>query len=302
MLIGNRNWLERNTECFQFATFRYLRLIQDHYGNPACERLLHKEINFVIHNLRNKFSDILPIGKDLVRLLMAVCGIDVFREFWTALLNNPQSLQPKFTGLQELLKIRTPTKFVKLNVTVELHNKISFMLAKVKFGQHHHYEKWLVNKYLSSMTSQTLIPDIMRFIVACIIPTNEILASDVLPRWAFCGFMLSQCSNLQATSSARLSLIWDWLLFNENRNTIMDIEPGLLLMQQSRKTHPQTTYGLLDFLLRLVKEFYPPMEDEIKRGIINSFRCCIKVSAILSALAFHFLIFRSESQSQSSRF
>lgn len=282
IIIPNRGWLERNQETLQFSTIRYLRLIQDHNGIAGLERLLEKEIKFVITNLRTKFSELIPIGKELVRLLLGVCHIQPFNEFWSDLIHKPQSLQPKFHGVQELLKIRTQTKFVKLNVTFEMANKITFMLQKVKFGQHEYYQRWLIKTYLSSMTSQSLLPDLVRFVVLCVIPTNEILASDVLPRWAFCGFILSQCTTAQTTSATRLSLVWDWLLFNESRNTIMDIEPGLLLMQQSRKTHPQTTYGILDLLLRLVKEFYAPMKDEIQRGIINSFRFCIKVGVVKS--------------------
>ena len=81
---------------------------------------------------------------------------------------------------------------------------------------------------------------------------------------------------------ARLGLVWDWLLFNENRNTIMDIEPCLLLMHHSRKNHPPTTYGILDFMLRLIKEFHTPLEEEIRRGIINSFRFILKTGVVRS--------------------
>ena len=62
----------------------------------------------------------------------------------------------------------------------------------------------------------------------------------------------------------------------------MDIEPCLLLMHHSRKFHPPTTYGILDFLLRMIKEFHPPLEDDVRRGIINSFRFILKVGVVRS--------------------
>lgn len=62
----------------------------------------------------------------------------------------------------------------------------------------------------------------------------------------------------------------------------MDIEPCLLLMHHSRKNNPMITYGILDFLLRLIKEFYEPLEEEIRRGIINSFRFILKKGVVNS--------------------
>ena len=96
------------------------------------------------------------------------------------------------------------------------------------------------------------------------------------------GWVLSTCSTPQSISRARLALVWDWLLFKENRNGIMDIEPCLLLMHHSRKNNPMITYGILDFLLRLIKEFYEPLEEEIRRGIINSFRFILKKGVVNS--------------------
>ena len=60
----------------------------------------------------------------------------------------------------------------------------------------------------------------------------------------------------------------------------MDIEPCILLMHHSRRNHPNMTYGLLDFILRTIKEFHEPMCEEIRRGIINSFRFILKLGVV----------------------
>ena len=124
ILIDNRVWLERNQETLQSATFRYMRLIQDHYGNVAYERLLQKEIGFTVGTLRTKFSEVIPIGRDLVRLMIAVSHIPEYGEFWADLIHRPGQLMPNFNGIKELLKARTSKKFLMLNVTPEMENKI----------------------------------------------------------------------------------------------------------------------------------------------------------------------------------
>ena len=57
---------------------------------------------------------------------------------------------------------------------------------------------------------------------------------------------------------------------------------GIRRFSNSGKSHPPTTYGILDFLLRLIKEFHGPLETEIQRGIINSFRYILKVGVVRS--------------------
>ena len=48
-------------------------------------------------------------------------------------------------------------------------------------------------QYLSSPESHHLIPELIRFICCVIHPTNEVLASDIIPRWALIGWLISLC-------------------------------------------------------------------------------------------------------------
>ena len=48
-------------------------------------------------------------------------------------------------------------------------------------------------QYLSVADRQTLIPDLVRYICCVVHPTNEILASNVIPRWAVIGWLLMSC-------------------------------------------------------------------------------------------------------------
>lgn len=79
-------------------------------------------------------------------------------------------------------------------------------------------------------------------------PSNEVLSSDILPRWAIIGWLLTTCTvrgrslgRLQepgrllqsavsvcfqsnvAASNAKLALFYDWLFFNPEKDSIMNI-------------------------------------------------------------------------------
>jgi len=48
-------------------------------------------------------------------------------------------------------------------------------------------------QYLSSPESLHLIPELIRFVCCLIHPSNEVLASDIIPRWALVGWLISLC-------------------------------------------------------------------------------------------------------------
>lgn len=78
--------------------YTFLRLIEDHMS-PRLANLQKKEITFTISLLRERFSDCLLIGRDLIRLLQNVARITEFDSFWKDLLHNPKSLSPGFGGI-----------------------------------------------------------------------------------------------------------------------------------------------------------------------------------------------------------
>ena len=63
--------------------------------------------------------------------------------------------------------------------------------------------------HLSSQESQTLRSDIIRFDVSVIYPSNEVLQSAVMPRWAVIGWVLTFCTNQVTSANAKLALFFD---------------------------------------------------------------------------------------------
>lgn len=71
LLIEHRFWLDKNPIMISTCVYTYLRLIMDH-ANQSLNILRQKEIDFTISLLKEKFTECIIIGRDLVRLLQNV--------------------------------------------------------------------------------------------------------------------------------------------------------------------------------------------------------------------------------------
>lgn len=179
---------------------------------------------------------------------------------------------PTFTGVWQLLQIRTSRRFLQCRLTPEVERKLHFFTGNVKFGTHKRYQDWFQEKYFSTPESHSLRSDLIRFIINAIHPTNDMLCSDLIPRWAIIGWLLTSCTNPTALANAKLALFYDWLFFDPAKDNIMNVEPGILVMYHSIRNHPLVSSTLLDFLCRIIKHFYPKSEDKIRTGVYNSLK------------------------------
>ncbi|XP_058820885.1 integrator complex subunit 3 homolog isoform X2 [Topomyia yanbarensis] len=146
------------------------------------------------------------------------------------------------------------------------------------------YQDWFQEKYFTTPESQSLRSDLIRFIIGAIHPTNDMLCSDIIPRWAVIGWLLTSCTNAVAQANAKLSLFYDWLFFEPVKDNIMNIEPGILVMFHSIKNHPLVSCTLLDFLCRIMKSFYPKGGEMVRNGIYNSLRIILDKQVIPNLL------------------
>ncbi|XP_008485624.1 integrator complex subunit 3 homolog, partial [Diaphorina citri] len=154
------------------------------------------------------------------------------------------------TGILQILQTRTSRRFLQSRLTPEMERKLVFLTSNVKFGLQKRYQDWFTKQYLSTTESQALRYDVIRFIVGVIHPTNELLCSDIIPRWAVIGWLLTSCTSPVVLANCKLALFYDWLCYDPEKDNIMNIEPAILLMSNSIPKHASITAGLLDFLCR----------------------------------------------------
>lgn len=83
-------------------------------------------------------------------------------------------------------------------------------------------------QYLNTPEAQSLRSDLIRFIVGLIHPTNELLCSDIIPRWAVIGWLITTCTSNIALANAKMALFYDWVCYDPKHDNIMNI--GKLLV------------------------------------------------------------------------
>lgn len=271
IFVDHRAWLEKSPVLLPSVVYTYLRLVEDHHA-PYLASLRAKEVAFVVGLLRDKFQECAVIGRDLVRLLQNVARIPEFETLWRDILHNPKALNPAFTGVLQLLQTRTSRRYLQSRLTPEMERKLVFLTSHVRFGNHKRYQDWFQRQYLATPESQSLRCDMIRFIVGVIHPTNDMLCSELIPRWAVIGWLLTTCTSVVAVSNAKLALFYDWLIFDGEKDNIMNIEPAILVMHHSMRSHPAVSATLLDFLCRIIANFYPPLADKVRNGIFSSLK------------------------------
>lgn len=279
ILIDQRPRFEKFPGSVGLVVYAYVRLIEDHNAIHLIP-LRNKEVKFIISLIRDRFNDVIPLGRDFVRLLQNVARIPEFQQLWKDILMNPKVLGPTFTGIFQMLSIRTSRHFIGNRITPDIENKLHFFTSNVKFGNHKRYQDWFQDRYFATPESQSLRSDVIRYIINAIHPTNELLCSDITPRWAIIGWLLTTCTNPVALTNAKLAIFYDWLCFDPARDNIMNVEPGILVMYHSIKNVPTVSSTLLDFLCRIMKQFYPKGEERIKNGVRNSLRVILEKQVI----------------------
>ena len=282
LFMQNRNWLEKFPPLLSVVLYSYLRLIVDHTAG-AYKTLRQKEVTFCISILRERFVDCMPIGRDLVRLLQNLSKIPEIKSLWKDMLHKPQLLSLQFTGINQLLSVRTSRKYLACRLTPDMENKIAFLTSKVKFGQQKRYLEWFQRQYLTSPESQSLRADLIRYICGVVHPSNEILSSDITQRWTVIGWLLSTCPNTVSAANAKLALFYDWLFYQVETDNIMNIEPGILVMYHSLRNHFQLTATLLDFLCRSALEYFQQGQPS-KECVRNAFRTILSKKVVNSIM------------------
>ncbi|XP_057480563.1 uncharacterized protein LOC130767656 [Actinidia eriantha] len=276
--------LEEEPLVLTSALYTFLRLLSDHYrlsSNLKIEAMMKIEISFCVRMLREQFHLCFKIGRDLVRLLQDLVHVPEFRDIWKDLLLNPGEFKTdEFRDISQLYLSRTSSRYFLLRITPEMETQLRFLLTHVKLGSQKRYEAWFARKFLSLPESEALVTDIVRFICCSHHPPNEIIQSDVIPRWAVIGWLLKSCRKNYVEANAKLALFYDWLFFDESFDNVMNIEPAILLIVHSIPKYIDMTHMLLEFLFLLMENYDFERNDIINRGILSAFCTLVRKGVV----------------------
>ncbi|ORZ24452.1 protein-domain-containing protein [Absidia repens] len=280
LLETHRSWLDSYPNVLTFAVYTYLRLIPEH-RHIQLATLQQREIRFVVSMLRQKWNLCAVIGRDLIRGLHDVYHLPDFGSLWSDLLDQPHKISPNCQGISNVLKTPTPREFLRSRLTPDMEHKLLYILQHLPIGQYQRNLGWFTQRFLYNSDAEPLYADIIRFIVAGWYPSNQILQSDIVPRYVVIGNMIRGIKSPMVAANVKTALIYDWLFFTPNDN-IMFIEPAMLLMERSVERYPLITSSLLEFINHSVNEYYKPMNDYMISGIKNGMQAMLSKTVIRS--------------------
>lgn len=245
---------------------RLLRLVADLAGAPpgvaslACDSAAALCAKLLVDH----WELCAPAGRDLLRLLRL--AVATYTGDAANLASVYRQLVADNSRCHTLLRTRTSKRIIGHLIPPEVEARIVFLLTSVRMGNQRRYQDWFVSRILAvspaggtaeSAARAHLTADTVRYIVACHHPPNHILASDVCQRWCIIGWLL-HVSTVQGTPKDRagvvLALTWDWLFYTSGVDSIMNLEPAMLLIMHSLSKYPDVSNTVLDSILEHVDE------------------------------------------------
>ncbi|CAN6362408.1 unnamed protein product [Urochloa humidicola] len=230
-------------------------------------------VSFCVSMLRDHFQVCALIGRDLVRFLHELALVPEFQPLWREFIQD---------RVGDVCRMNTPGWCTAVAITAEMETQLLFMMNNVKWGDQKRYQLWFARKHLMVPGGEERIPDIVRFICCGYHPTNEVMQSGVIARWAVIGWLLTGCSKGYVVANAKLALFYDWLFFEEGRGSVMNIEPAMLLMVNSVSQYADITNMLLEFLFLLIDNYDVQRKEAIAWCVKSAFLVLVKKRVVPS--------------------
>lgn len=273
VFLGNRKWLYGNSLLISTAVYVFLRLITEQRENPE---LVTAQVRFCDAMLRERFLDCLAMGRDLIRALMDVSRIRQFDEILQTILTDPSRLCSSLNSVLQILSIPPHAKILACRMSVELENRLLFLMEHVPNGQQRSHQSWLAMDFLCGATSDFLVSDMIRYVVAAFHPSDALAFYNRVPRWAVVGWLLKMTKTYAGASTCKLSLFFDWFFYEEAcGDSPLSLEPALQCMLNHAVKYREMTCSLVEFLYFIRNDFYPPISnficDKVKfcAGVLN---------------------------------
>lgn len=242
-------------------------------GAKSLEECRGRLVSFCVSMLQDHFRVCALLGRDLVRSLHELALVPEFQLIWKELI---------LDHVGDVCRMNTPGWCPAIAITTEMETQLLFMMNNVKWGNQKRYQLWFARKHLMVPGAEERIPDIVRFICCGYHPTNEVIQSGAIARWAVIGWLLTGCSKGYVVANAKLALFYDWLFFEEGRGSVMNIEPAMLLMVNSVSQYTDITNMLLEFLFLLIENYDARRKEAIAHCVRSAFGVLVKKRVIPS--------------------
>ncbi len=239
------------------------------------QEILLDEVFIISYLWEAKKEEVLLGGKELFRQIISMSKNKIpelqkiFEEIskMQATNNQPLYINLLYTPLNFNFCIYT-----LIMIPPYMEKMLRFILLNVNRNNYQWYINFLFKtfKLTASETNKSLIVDMTRYLI-----TNYFNIKDyTTPRYIILGFILNNIKNDLISGEVKQAIFFDWLFFNKEKDHLLLIEPGAMLIFFSAKNCTEITMELIDFLALYSKNFDNCLEKEIKNNVTWAFREC----------------------------
>ncbi|KAG7400822.1 Integrator complex subunit 3 [Phytophthora boehmeriae] len=290
ILIEHEGWLLSCSSLIPFVFHTFARISLDHTA-AANASLLKQEVELCTTLWNRRQSDVAQLGREIVRVLNDAKDIPGMNALWKQLRNVRDTTDTEnitVYSVAQLMAIPTPPKYLAYRLNPKMEEYLLFMMERVQAGSVTRYQKWFSSNFLSNPGSDALVPDLVRYICAVYHPSNQILSSKVTPRYHILGWLYLLCHGSKTPSvlaRVQLAMFFDYLYFKPSDN-IMTVEPAILLMVKSLKSHPMVTLSMIQFLVFAVEKFAASAVNRklMQKGVSTALVQILKLGVVSSIL------------------
>ncbi|KAJ1342419.1 hypothetical protein BSLG_003008 [Batrachochytrium salamandrivorans] len=274
-LIEKREMIVEERNLSRHVIFMLIRIMADHAHNP---------------DLRAREETL------LLSSLMDISQIPSMEKLLLSIIQSPSPDHPNihvrdqavvfnrfkhFHSLEDFIDRPTPREFLIARLNPEMEIRMVFILntvpRRLSFTFIEHFRK----RFLVAET-ETLLPDIIRYICRAVYPNNIVLASDIIQRWNVISILLRGVKSAACAQSCKLSLYFDWLFFNHINDSVMSLEPGILLIMKNLQTAPALSATMLEFLVIIAERLLPGHSARILQNLRLSLETVIEKGVIVT--------------------
>ncbi|KAI9987768.1 hypothetical protein PInf_023812 [Phytophthora infestans] len=287
ILIEHEAWLLSCSSLIPFVFHTFARISLDHTASQNAS-LLKQEVELCTTLWSRRQADVAQLGREIVRVLSDAKDIPGMNALWKQLRNVRDTAEPEkdvtVYSVAQLMAIPTPPKYLAYRLNPKMEEYLLFMMERVQAGSVTRYQKWFSSQFLSSPGSDALVPDLVRYICAVYHPSNQVLSSKVTPRYHILGWLYLLCHGSKTPSvlaRVQLAMFFDYLYFKPSDN-IMTVEPAILLMVKSLKSHPMVTLAMIQFLVFAVEKFAASAVNRklMQKGVSTAFAMILKLGVV----------------------
>ncbi|CAI5736337.1 unnamed protein product [Peronospora destructor] len=292
ILIEHEAWLLSCSSLIPFVFHTFARISLDHSAAQHAN-LLKQEVELCTTLWNRRQADVAQLGREIVRVLSDAKDIPGMSVLWKQLRSVRDTAEAEKDSttysVAQLMAIPTPPKYLAYRLNPKMEEYLLFMMERVQAGSVTRYQKWFSSQFLSSPGPDALIPDLVRYICAVYHPSNQVLSSKVTPRYHILGWLYLLCHGSKTPSvlaRVQLAMFFDYLYFKPSDN-IMTVEPAILLMVKSLKSHPMVTLAMIQFIVFAVEKFAASAVNRklMQKGVSTAFSTILKLGVVPSLLS-----------------